>query len=574
MFWEFRQHVPSLSPWIESCYSGQPNLLLGEHSIRSCCGVQQGDPLGPLGFALVLQPVIERIKEKVAGLSLNAWYLDDGTIVGTPEQLQAALLIIEEGKRVGLHLNRSKSLLYVPDTEDATTSPPPPEIPIARHGFTLLGCPIGPVDFCEASFHHRVSKIQTTLGLLRDLEDSQLETTLLRSCLSFPKVAFVLRACPPSHIQASALEFDAVMRRALEDILGGPISVWSWLKASIPCSKGGLGLRSAALHAPAAFLDSTLRSRSLAECLAGCSMPLSAHVEDALTSMAQAAGRPDWVSLDQLDCPLRQRALSAAIDTANHHQLIETAPTTRFRALALSTSLPHAFDWLNVAPSRSLGLSLQDREFRCCISYWLGVPLHNDPYACPECHSPPDIFGDHQVGCGGNRDRVARHNAIRDVVFLAAQSAALAPSKETPNLLAGSAERPVDVLLPNWCQGKSAALDIHVISPLQPATVAEAAYNQGYALDVGVRRKLTSNLSTCRSAGVECIQMVAETLGGLASDCISTIRAIGSAVQARSGSPEATNQLFGRVSIALWRGNAVMWLHRQPTFLPELDGLT
>ena len=169
---------------------------------------------------------------------------------------------------------------------------------------------------------------------------------------------------------------------------------------------------------------------------------------------------------------------------------------------------------------------------------------------------------------------MARQNAIRDVVFLAAQSAALAPSKETPNLLAGSAERPADVLLPNWCQGKSAALDIHVISPLQSATVAEAAYNQGYALDVGVRRKLTSNLSTCRSAGVECIPMVAETLGGLASDCISTIRAIGSAVQARSGSPEATNQLFGRVSIALWRGNAVMWLHRQPTFLPELDGLT
>ena len=575
MFREFRQHAPSLSPWIESCYSGQPNLLLGEHSIRSCCGVQQGDPLGPLGFALVLQPVIERIKEKVAGLSLNAWYLDDGTIVGTPEQLQAALLIIEEeGKRVGLHLNRSKSLLYVPDTEDATTSPLPPEIPIARHGFTLLGCPIGPVDFCEASFHHRVSKIQTTLGLLRDLEDSQLETTLLRSCLSFPKVAFVLRACPPSHIQASALEFDAVMRRALEGILGGPISVWSWLKASLPCSKGGLGLRSAALHAPAAFLDSTLRSRSLAECLAGCSMPLSAHVEDALTSMAQAAGRPDWVSLDQLDCPLRQRALSAAIDTANHHQLIETAPTTRFRALALSTSLPHAFDWLNVVPSPSLGLSLQDREFRCCISYWLGVPLHNDPYGCPECHSPADIFGDHQVGCGGNGDRVARHNAIRDVVFLAAQSAALAPSKETPNLLAGSAERPADVLLPNWCQGKSAALDIHVISPLQSATVAEAAYNQGHALDVGVRRKLTSNLSTCRSAGVECIPMVAETLGGLASDCISTIREIGSAIQARSGSLEATNQLFGRFSIALWRGNAVMWLHRQPTFLPELDGLT
>ena len=40
-----------------------------------------------------------------------------------------------------------------------------------------------------------------------------------------------------------------------------------------------------------------------------------------------------------------------------------------------------------------------------------------------------------QVGCSGNGDRISRHNAIRDVVFSAAQSAALAPSKETPGLL-------------------------------------------------------------------------------------------------------------------------------------------
>ena len=43
--------------------------------------------MGPLGFALTLQPFIEKIKAEVPGFSLNAWYIDDGTLVGSPEDL-------------------------------------------------------------------------------------------------------------------------------------------------------------------------------------------------------------------------------------------------------------------------------------------------------------------------------------------------------------------------------------------------------------------------------------------------------------------------------------------------------
>ncbi len=123
------------------------------------------------------------------------------------------------------------------------------------------------------------------------------------------------------------------------------------------------------------------------------------------------------------------------------------------------------------------------------------------------------------MGCGG------RHNAIRDVVFNAAQSAALGPSKETPGLVPDSASRPTDVLLPTWTNGRPATLDVHVISPLQSLTMSEAARTQGHALQVGVQRKLASNLPNCRSMGLTCIPLVAETLGGLADDFISTIPA-------------------------------------------------
>ena len=116
MLVEFRRRLPGLSAWMVFCYSGQPLLHLGKDTIHSCCGVQQGDPLGPLGFALTLHPLIERIKAEVPSLALNAWYLDDGTLVGPTEDLSAALEIVErEGPSLGLYLNRGKSLLYIPN---------------------------------------------------------------------------------------------------------------------------------------------------------------------------------------------------------------------------------------------------------------------------------------------------------------------------------------------------------------------------------------------------------------------------------------------------------------------------
>ncbi len=140
---------------------------------------------------------------------------------------------------------------------------------------------------------------------------------------------------------------------------------------------------------------------------------------------------------------------------------------------------------------------------------------------------------EHQVGCGGSDDRITRHNSVRDVMFTAAQSAALGPSKEVLGLAASSQTRPADVYLPHWTSGRPAALDIHVISPLQEQLVAEAAFTPGHALQVGVQRKLASNLPSCRSAGIECIPVVAETLGGLAHDTITIVKDICRAISDR-----------------------------------------
>ena len=119
MFEEVRARIPSMASWMECCYGAQPLLHFGDHTISSCCGVQQGDPLGPLGFALALHPIVERIKREVPGLLINVWYLDDGSLCGPAEDLITALAIIEEYyPSRGLHLNKSKSFLFVLKEDD------------------------------------------------------------------------------------------------------------------------------------------------------------------------------------------------------------------------------------------------------------------------------------------------------------------------------------------------------------------------------------------------------------------------------------------------------------------------
>ena len=98
-----------------------------------------------------------------------------------------------------------------------------------------------------------------------------------------------------------------------------------------------------------------------------------------------AAKMPDWVSVEDIDVPLCQRPLSQKIDEASYCSLLSSAPDTRSRALALSSSIPHAGDWLNVVPSSALGLHLHDREFRLCVDYWLGLKMSDGESKCPLC---------------------------------------------------------------------------------------------------------------------------------------------------------------------------------------------
>ena len=108
-------HFPDLLPWATWCYAAHPLLWHPMGRIFSETGVQQGDPLGPLLFALVLQKILNAIDadDDCIHILYQAWYLDDGTLAGKKSAILRALSLLDSiGPSLGIFINMSKCELF------------------------------------------------------------------------------------------------------------------------------------------------------------------------------------------------------------------------------------------------------------------------------------------------------------------------------------------------------------------------------------------------------------------------------------------------------------------------------
>ena len=92
---ECAKKFPQIYKWAFFCYSQHSLLFFGNFSISSEAGVQQGDPLGPFLFCLVLQKLIAKISSQVPNLRLNSWYMDDGSFFGNSRDVLKAWNIVK-----------------------------------------------------------------------------------------------------------------------------------------------------------------------------------------------------------------------------------------------------------------------------------------------------------------------------------------------------------------------------------------------------------------------------------------------------------------------------------------------
>ena len=364
---EIAKLLPDCLAWAVTCYGTPSQLQFGKHTLSSSSGVQQGDPFASVCFALVLQPVVKSIETEVPTLAANVWLHDDGSAVGSEEELKKVVDIVKrDGPLRGLHLQPDKSTVWSP-------SPLAPGIkyPLGRgikqieeEGIKLLGAPIGSADFISQFISKRIEKVRTITDELPSLHQPHLEFVLLRSCLSLPKISYLLRSTDTLEFQHLLLEFDSITREALSRILGGPASNESWAQAKIPISMGGLGLRAAADHAAAAFSISFLTSQPLVRALLHQEeedpVPLPAPLLHLVTAKV---GAEEEITTEFFS-NITQKMLSSKIDLHNQQLLLQQLkaqgnPREVARFSSVSIKDAHAGDFLSVVPSPGLNLLLR-----------------------------------------------------------------------------------------------------------------------------------------------------------------------------------------------------------------------
>ena len=416
---EVRARFPGLACWADWCYSSSSTLRFGQHKLQSCCGVQQGDPLGPLLFALALHPALRAAARHPVELCFS--YLDDVVLAGRSDAVQAAFRDLQAAAAAaGLVVEVSKCVL-VPTAGQAScvdASAFPAGLNTRQEGdFELLGAPIDP-EFCESyTAVERVDKSAACLAALGDLEDSQTGLLLLRYCSSFSKrlcTACAPRPRPLSRPPCSASTRGSKPARACwgpaahgQGLAAGHPQHpkwWSWTPASrppaLPPTWPLLGFLPGAKNSmPAMRLTGPLQPLLWSGSTLPCWLPTASLLQRSARPDSRTS-RPPWTEPSWPSCPSPLPAK-------------QSGPTCGF------CSNPVLVRGCPPARPRHWGCTWRPPSFRFCSACGSGF--------CPLCDGTADRFGDHARACPCGGDRVKRHNRLRTVVATRAASAGLAP---------------------------------------------------------------------------------------------------------------------------------------------------
>ena len=557
---ECSAHFPELLQWAAWCYGQHPLLWSPMGTIMSESGVQQGDPLGPLLFCLVLQKVLSAIASDPICFDLlfHAWYIDDGVIAGSKQAVVQALSIIQDlGPPLGLVINSSKCELY----GDCDLQPFPSEMKKCKaFNFEILGAPIGDTIFCARFIAEKRAGASKFLALLKEVgsHDSQVALVLLRQCGGFCRFVHIARCTPPSLASEGLHFFDIDVRQCFSDCLSIDPPNTAWQQAQLCLSRGGLGLRSLSQHSAAAYVASFAVS--------GYATNISHHLLQSIDCFNSVVSPADVTSTDELlTSPKNQKELSSRIEHSQFHALFESSSLPN-RARLLSVASPHAASWLSVVPSPGLNLHLESAEFQTAIKWWLGIDLFSGE-KCPCCLTLSlDPLGHHALTCRYNGDVVSRHNRVRDSFFESCRQAGIGGQMEVGSGLGHDARRtrPADVLVPNWVLGKPAAFDITVTSPLTPITLHEASVTSGSTAQVAENRKHASNDTKCSELGWVCVPLAVEVYGCWGPEAQTNLSRLPArlAIRLNCCKSQATSALYGRLNLVLVRANARALLSR------------
>ena len=280
-------------------------------------------------------------------------------------------------------------------------------VPINYGGSTILGIPIGKVQFIQEYCVETAKSVDNLCKQLTELDDIQSAMLLLRFC-HIPRINHLARSVTPELLKAAADLHDFQSRSTFTTLLGcNSIDDTVWHQATQPIKYGGFGMSSVQSVASSAFL--ALWAHSLNELpirfpdikpeidKVVMSTPSFSCLGQTLNSIVP----PSQSLLEMLSESKRlQHKLSKEKAKIEAICLIENATSLRDDARLRSLQGKSAGSWLSAIPT-SGKLALKPSEFRLAAYLRLGLllPLCDNIQTCDCGQATGDSSGHHQITC-------------------------------------------------------------------------------------------------------------------------------------------------------------------------------
>jgi hypothetical protein len=603
VFAAVQSRMPQLLPVVQWAYGAATPLYVAgappdSEPILSRCGVRQGDPLGPLLFALALQGPLEKAAETVRDAPIVA-YLDDMTIVGRPAAVRRVFQQLcgagpHSLRKVGLKVRTDKSGVFGGNPEQCSELAASLGVPHRRDGMTVVGVPFGTDAYTARVLGQRAQKVVALVDKCRSLPLSvQTKFLLLRSSLAV-RMVHLQRTVAWRHLAPSTRGVETAVLSAVAELFrlpggdgpGGyaPVPGRELDQLQLPFGLGGFGLRtSSELDAHAAFLSGAASAQLV---MAGGVRQFRPFDNAGVARLRQIWQRvfDDYHG----DCgwPEAARALSAATvrqvlpvvqrdvarcTAARKAQALlsscdlDLASGRREAARLRSAANGPASAWLLATPGPTTRLG--DNTFIACGRHRLGLgaPSTVSPRPCL-CGAGDAATPDHAMVCKSvakmtqmRHDIVA--SAVRRVVCRAGCASSMEPSyRHLRNRgVAGQRRGDVLVVLPS---GQISIVDVVVTHPSQQAHVHQACTRPGHAAAQAERSKVAEFRRIGEDAGqYDFVPFAVESYGRLGASAQSFLKQLGVVAASRGSVSQAAfvRSAYREVSCALQRGLGLMY---------------
>lgn len=470
--------APTLLPFAQWMY-GQPSPLLvagAQEDIWSSSGVRQGDPCGPLFFAITMQQMLEEVAEVFPEVRVIA-YLDDTFLQGPMHEVAAACkLLAERGEALGLKLQPLKCSTFSVGNKPAAKQLAA-ELGLtdcSDTGIVAAGCPIGSAEFVQAHAETRGETVSQRIEKLMSLErvTSQGKLLVIRKSLQ-TQLTHLARAVPYEHIQKAMQQVEKKVADSVLTIVGRDSSLVDTEQLELPTRFGGVGLLHLTacdgLVCRAAFLSAAALAQKAMANGSVSFQPFLGCMRDQLEGMWSGVkgkcmcigecqcSREPYESLDDAlpSLPHLQQDVGRRLAEHRAQMLIQKyenmlqdpmSEATARKQLSRLHSVRHQVStaWLNALPT-SEPRKLSDDTVRLGLQFMLGAPTVA-PGTSFQCMCNKTVScSHHAMTCPQLANlRTKRHNlvqqSVRSVICAAGWATSMEP-KEGPmkRLLPGDA---------------------------------------------------------------------------------------------------------------------------------------